>query len=509
MKKAILSSLIFLLATVSFSRAQGEDSVSVFQRVYKHSAARQQFLTTPYLNPALNFYRQSYSLSTLGATGKWNDESRAEKAELGEGWKGFDLSAESYMYMSEKARAWGNAYYRNGTRKNVQWNESADYELLYPYVIADTIGGDMKSETYFFKGGYAASHKRWTFGGEFSYRALQEYRDIDPRPNNKVADLQGKAGVSYRFHPLYAAALSVEARKYKQNGDLKYYDELGVSKTFHLIGLGNSYTRFDGTRTVVRYQGHSYGAGVSLLPVHIDGRWSGSFNYRHSFYEKILPSSNDLTLNEIREDWMQGEITWTSKSNRRFLGFKASAEYNNRKGTENLYGDAVNEIYPLISTAEQFGSKSLHGAASSCYELQQTENWRWSLHSVIGYIQQEETYRTPAKRMEYKLWNASLAFTSTYKWKENMLYTRIYGIHYGKIDATLNLDGEVAHPYALTVLQQNLDMQSGSRTGYGVSLRWSKRIGKTLGYAESGWQQILYFNHEDRQSLWTSIGVYL
>lgn len=41
--------------------------------------------------------------------------------------------------------------------------------------------------------------------------------------------------------------LSAEAHKYKQNGDITYYNELGVSKTFHLSGLGTSYTRFDGT----------------------------------------------------------------------------------------------------------------------------------------------------------------------------------------------------------------------------------------------------------------------
>lgn len=113
--------------------------------------------------------------------------------------------------MSDASRIWGNAYYHNGERKNVQWNESADYELIYPYVMADTIGGDIKSETYFFEGGYAASHGRWTFGGEFSYRALLEYRDVDPRPRNSIADLQGKAGASYQFNKRYAVALSAEA----------------------------------------------------------------------------------------------------------------------------------------------------------------------------------------------------------------------------------------------------------------------------------------------------------
>ena len=95
-----------------------------------HSAAKREFLTRPFLNPALNYYRQSYSLSTLGATGEWNGQSRATKAELGDGWKGFLVAGDSYVCTSEKSRIWGDAYYRNGTRRNVQWNESSDYELL-------------------------------------------------------------------------------------------------------------------------------------------------------------------------------------------------------------------------------------------------------------------------------------------------------------------------------------------------------------------------------------------
>jgi hypothetical protein len=37
------------------------------------------------------------------------------------------------------------------------WNENADYDVIYPYVAADSIGGDMKFENYTFSGGYAKS----------------------------------------------------------------------------------------------------------------------------------------------------------------------------------------------------------------------------------------------------------------------------------------------------------------------------------------------------------------
>lgn len=32
------------------------------------------------------------------------------------------------------------------------WNENADYDVIYPYVAADSVGGDMKFENYAFSG---------------------------------------------------------------------------------------------------------------------------------------------------------------------------------------------------------------------------------------------------------------------------------------------------------------------------------------------------------------------
>ncbi|WP_373726702.1 DUF6850 family outer membrane beta-barrel protein, partial [Bacteroides heparinolyticus] len=198
-----------------------------------------------------------------------------------------------------------------------------------------------------------------------------------------------------------------------------------------------------------------------------------------------------------------------SKQARRFTGIKAAVIYNDRKGTENLYGDAVNSIYPKIADAEQFGSRSLHAVLGGSYEQEQTARWRWCLQPAISYLQRKDTYKTPAKGMEYSLWNASLAFVSTHRWSKGMLRARIYGMHQGKIDATSNFGTQAAHPYALTVLKQNLEMQSGNRTGYGLSVRWSQNIGNTLGYAEAGWQQTRYSGNMHSRMLRVSVGVAL
>lgn len=149
----------------------------------------------------------------------------------------------------------------------------------------------------------------------------------------------------------------------------------------------------------MRYQGHIFGAGLDLLPVKSDGGWTSSVSYQHAFYEKILPGANDLTLNELDEDRYQGEIAWTSATTRNHSwGIKANAEFRDRKGTEILYGDAVNSIYPQIATAQQFGSERLWSNLSAFYEQEQTKVWRWSLQPAVGYHYRKDTYKSPSKK---------------------------------------------------------------------------------------------------------------
>ena len=49
--------------------------------------------------------------------------------------------AESYRRLSERSAAWADARYVRGNRRNVCWNSTADYLLLYPCITADSAGG--------------------------------------------------------------------------------------------------------------------------------------------------------------------------------------------------------------------------------------------------------------------------------------------------------------------------------------------------------------------------------
>lgn len=68
-----------------------------------------------------------------------------------------------------------------GKQYQVSWNSSSDYDLLNPYILADTLGGDTHCERYGFQGGYAVSKGKFQLGIEAIFRAEHEYRNVDPR----------------------------------------------------------------------------------------------------------------------------------------------------------------------------------------------------------------------------------------------------------------------------------------------------------------------------------------
>ena len=69
----------------------------------------------------------------------------------GNGEKSIGFQADSYIRKKNYC-LWGNALYRNGRVKNLKWNETSDWELLYPYLLADSVGGDLSKEIYSFTG---------------------------------------------------------------------------------------------------------------------------------------------------------------------------------------------------------------------------------------------------------------------------------------------------------------------------------------------------------------------
>lgn len=281
---------------------------------------------------------------------------------------GFSVHAHSIYDINSVSRVFGEASYSWAQSKGNQWVENADYERLYPYLTCDTVGGGMRSEQYYFRGGYrmAKHHIIWHLA--LQYRALQSYRSIDPRPKNKVAELDVEGSAGY-IGSRYAYSLMAQVGRYKQNNDIAFYSELGNAMIYHLVQLNDDYVRFAGDFVSSYYHGINAGATFMLQPRSVG--WLAALGYRYQSVIKELNSSTSTPIARLQTNRFSAKAGYADTDWRLML----QADYNLRRGTQYIYGDVTGNYYHLLLTSDNYNEQTL-----SCH-LQ--GNYRLSL--PVGY----------------------------------------------------------------------------------------------------------------------------
>lgn len=273
---------------------------------------------------------------------------------------GFSVEAQSVHDIDSVHRVFGEASYSWNQSHGNRFVENADYEMLSPYLTVDTVGGRMRTETYFFRGGYRMSKRHIVWHAALQFRALQSYRDIDPRPKNKVADLRVDAGIGYT-NSTYAWMLIGEVGRYKQNNELKFYSELGESQIYHLVGPGTAYTRFSGSKKESYYHGLTAGATAAMMP-RCNG-WMAEMDYSFLSVTKELHDNTFIPLGTIRAHALDASVGYVMP------GWRVTAQggLTLRRGQQFIYGEAVNNTYTLLGKQANFAENGWHVGAEGSY----------------------------------------------------------------------------------------------------------------------------------------------
>ncbi len=275
---------------------------------------------------------------------------------------GFSVQAQSVFDINDVSRVFGEAGYTWGQSEGNRWVENADYELLYPYLTCDTIGGGMRSEQYSFRGGYrmAKHHIIWHLA--LQYRALQSYRSIDPRPKNKVADLRIDGSVGY-IDDRYAYSLVGQVGRYKQNNAISFYSEAGNSTIYHLVQTNEDYARFAGDFTSSYYHGFTAGAQAMLQP-RLRG-WLAGVDYHCLSVTKELNNSTFTPIALLRTHDIGAQLGYAAPLWRVSL----QAAYVLRTGTQYYYGDVAGNYYHLLYKAANYREQQCRISLNGTYRL--------------------------------------------------------------------------------------------------------------------------------------------
>lgn len=472
MKKLLLLYTLLLLAAYSGAAAAGDTlAVTEHLSVWNRQNAQQN------INPAFRGVAYAYSFSQLGCFYDYNHQQQAYILQKGNGHSLLKIKGDSYKHLDKKQTVWGDASYTSGIRKNVKWNSTADYELLYPYILADSLGGNLTTEQYAFGGGYATRiASKVTLGLELRYRSEHEYRMRDPRPRSIVSDLSVMAGVQYNLST-YLVGAAVGFTRYKQIGSVAFYSEAGGISEYLMTGLGTIYERFTGNSAML-YDGEGWKGEVALAPAQPAG-WFMSCLVSRNSYRRIITSLNSLPLTTLYVSVLSAQGGWRSQA-RYCCSVALGADASFREGVEHIAGDGEAAIFPIIGHLSMYENTRRHIYARAMFG-QPTGVWgSWYLSAQLGGTSHAAKYRYPQRTMDLETIYAGVELQVAHPvGQKQQLSWNGSGYYYGNVKSGLDLPLATDKPALAHMMTYSFRYYSASYTVVSANMRSDWRLRKS------------------------------
>lgn len=296
--------------------------------------------------------------------------------------------AASAIRHTANSSMWGHASYTNGRTDYVQWSDMPQPQQHYPYVLADSIGGYLDAETYSFGGGYSRRRGAMLYAAQAQYTALMSHRARDPRPRTTSGTLNMALAVA-RSWGGYTAALTAGYTRMHSSTDVITVSTVGETKLFHLTGLGAHYMRFAGLASSASTAHNVYRLQLAAVPQR--SGFLGTAYVKASRADYRIPDLNNLPMSHTAVNTAGVEGGWR---NAQWL-LSGAAQRQQLNGTENLFGDAVGGVYPLIGSQTAYrhsllsvNARAVHTARVSRFTVQGQLSGRVSSFSASRIMPQ-------------------------------------------------------------------------------------------------------------------------
>lgn len=392
----IIGYTFLLLTSIQLWARADADSADINLSTIERYSERAVLLDRYYGQTTANRYFQ-YGSSLGCVTAGWNFryEKNASAPWHGDRASTGEFAADSYLRFGNKAVAFIQAGYENGILYDVDWNSTSDYELLYPYVLIASEKGNVHHESYSFSGGYAGRAGQWIYGLRGAYRALHEYRRIDPRPRSKVNDLEAELSFNRIIGEEYSLGAAADIRIYKQIMDVKYFNEAGAFvPQYHYLGLGQTFGRFDGTTyTETRHKGFGYGCRLSLVPTGKEGIIVMSA-YSRLKMNRQLQEINEAPITVLWTDRCEAGLAYSWKRREWNYTLSLYGNYERRQGEESVVDNGLMGEFKILDRHSMYDRHRYSAILNAVVE--------WSLKNNFVTIAPEariesekETYKDP------------------------------------------------------------------------------------------------------------------
>lgn len=399
-------------------KAQSGDSLAL--KIADKEAATRVFQQALFQNPAnyLNF--RTYSLTEFYfEQNSTNNE--AHLVQYGQGQHSFTVGANAYHKQDTNKAMWGKAMYKQGKRENVQWNESADYDTVFPYVVADSVGGTIQYEHYRFEGGYTQRLDSYTIGISGYYQAQMEYRKVDPRPKNITAFFGFEIGGTKTFNNKIVLGLNAGMEKYTQKHRMSFYNPIGFPTIYQLSGMGNYNSLLKGKRKEAYYEGWTYQVNLQLYEAQ-KRNWFLTADIKHFAFEKLLPEFYDLQASTAKDTEYNLTIGKLFDYNQMTFGIRGDGFIKERLGTENVFINQSTTNYLKIAEFERYKYQEKTARFSGLWKYDKAID-TYSATPFIAVSQVIESYSTPFSKTAINYCTYGIHGQWLHTFKNNAIFT--------------------------------------------------------------------------------------
>jgi len=401
-----------ILGTYAVRAQDTLTSVTMKERVGTERSLFVQRVDRHYNSPALKRFLRNWNVSSMDAGHRYEAHDLFIYQQ-GSGYRQVGVNAQSLRHTS-KGTLWGEAQYQNKRTFGINYSESMDYDVIAPYVMADTVGGALQTERYAFRGGYAWQRGRWDYGAEAGFRGDQGYRNRDPRLNAVVADIDATLAAAIALTSRYQLATHLGGSRYRQVNHLSFVNEVGQPLVYHDAGFGVYNTLLAGTRSEAYYTGYTWAPAIYLVPHDRQG-WFANVSYRVFFLHKELENILD-PIAKIKARTWAGNAGYASVwGNRRFYA-GVSGQVQLRDGYEARFNNRdVETGMHKIDESLRYIDDNRSMALDAAFE-HDGPSMRWAIAGTGGYARNRMSYVAPERRMEIGYLQGGMRLSATKSW---------------------------------------------------------------------------------------------
>lgn len=444
---------IISLCTMLCATTQAQDSTYITLEQYK------------LLNSKLRPYYDSPALKKLNTPVTYTDMNISYAQEnadqymwqKGSGFNSLTINITSFLEKKNNLNLWGEFNYDNNSIKDVNFNETLDYEYLYPYIMADTVGGNLRNEHYTISGGLSKTYNKTTFGLESTFLGKQSIRNRDPRTHNISANFNVTLSISQQINSKYNLGFGVLGERYFQKAKVDFNSELGRPNIVHETGFGNYNSLLAGTRDNSEYLGYNYGLSLHFVPSDQLG-WFAVAKYTGSTIDKRIKDLAQV-MNEAYKDNFQVQLSYKlALATNSKLEFGSHYTEQKLKGVEGKY-HIEQSLMAELGKENLFNSSSKNIGGYASFQQSNLQN-DWFITLGSSYLQEDETYITPVSNTSFDFFNLSGQFGWNQKISKNLLSLKLTYNYSNPLTAKGEWNSFSSNSYRYEMLTNNFNYKN-------------------------------------------------